>query len=190
MKTFETQGKATIEIFFNAPLPKHIKVYHNGELYFFRDMHIPQQRLKFNVCHSGKFSINEDCNEIHILPLVIHELNVTLPPPDRHLLKPFKIVLNPNLTTTPARNFTHKGIIEISPKFKKYPFCIRKFIIYHERGHFYYKNEEDADLWAANEFIKAGYNNSSAFYALKNVLNFDSKINKDRIKKLFKNLHR
>ena len=190
MRTFETTGKATIEIFLKEPIPKTTKVYHNGELYFFRTFHHPQQRFKFNVAHAGKFAVSNECDEIKVGELVIHQLEATLPPPDRNLLKPFKIVLNPKLTGTPARNFTHKGIIEISPKFKTYPFCTRKFILYHEKGHFFYKSEELADLWAAKEFVKDGYNNSSAFYALKNVLNFDSKINKDRLKHLFKNLHR
>lgn len=191
MKTFETSGKATIEIFFNLPLPKEIKVFHKGDLYFFRNFKYPQQRLKFNIAHAGKFAINSDCEEIKVLPIVIHHLKINLPAPDRNLSTTnFKIVFNPALVGTPARNFTKKGIVEISPKFKTYPFAIRQFILYHERGHFLYKDEEKADMWAAKQFIADGYNNSSAFYALKNVLNFESNANKQRLTNLFKNLHR
>ena len=190
MKTFETSGKATIEVFFNAPIPKEIKVFHNGDLYFLRNFKTPQQRIKFNIAHAGKFAINCNCEDLKVLPIVIHPLDVQLPTPDRNLVKPFKVVLNPTLVGTPARNFTKKGIIEVSPKFKTYPFCIRMFILYHERGHFLYRDEELADTWAAKNFIADGYNNSSAYYALRNVLNFDSQKNKDRLKHLFKNLHR
>ena len=90
---------------------------------------------------------------------------------------------------TPARNFTGKGLIEVGEKFYKYPYAVRVFILLHELGHFYYKDESLCDLFAAKNFINWGYNNSTAFYALSQVLNCDSDRNKERVTILFKNLN-
>ncbi len=188
---FTTKEKATVSIFFNAgQIPGILKVYDSkGRLYFFRDIN-GQQRLKFNIAKADNFTLNCDVDTVEVLPLSIHLLNVSLPAPDRNDYKKYSIVYNPELTGTPARNFFRKGLIEVGTQFKKQPYPIRVFILLHEIAHFYYSSEENCDIWAAQEFIKRGYNNSTAFYALKNVLQFKSERNKARLVNLFKNLHR
>lgn len=189
MQKFETKGKATIAIFFND-IPKILEVRTaNGMLYFFRETE-GQKRLKFNLAQAGIFTLNCIPDTFDILPISIHPLKINLPTPDRQEDKKFTIVFNPGLTDTPARNFFKKGLIEVGTNFVKQPYPIRVFILLHEIAHFKYSDESNCDLWAAQEFIKKGFNNSTAYYALKNVLNPGSVRNQQRIIKLFKNLHR
>jgi hypothetical protein len=190
-KTFTTTGKATIEVFFqDGKIPHRIEVKDSrGMLYFFRDLN-RQQRLKFNIAKADTFTLNVPVDTITVLPISIHLLNSPLPAPDRSEVKDFKVVYNPELKITPARNYYVKGRIETGDVYRKQPYPIRVFILLHEYGHFLYSDESNADIWAANEFIRRGYNNSSAYYALANVLNFNSQKNRDRLIKLFKNLHR
>lgn len=175
----------------NLDTCKGVEVFKDGLNlpYFFRNLDCKYSEIKFNVKHLGRYKINAG-QVAAIVPIEIQELNVTLPTPDRDRLKPFDIVYNPKLTASPARNFTNKGLIEYGTKFKTYPFPIRVFILLHEIGHFFYKNECDADLFAAVHFIRLGYNNSTALYALTRVLNFNSHANNDRVTKLFKHLNK
>lgn len=193
MKNFVTDGKKTISVFFeDRPKPGSIfKVFdENGRLYFYRKMS-GQDRIKFNICKAGSFTTNFKLHTCEVLPITIHPLNVKLPPPQRNEMKPFVIKRNPGLGEgTPARNFFYKGIIETGPKFYRQIEPIQRFIILHEIGHFLYKDEWLADLYAAVNFINEGFNNSTALYALTDVLNCNVERNKERIKKLFKILHR
>lgn len=191
MKQFTTKGKQTVSVFFeNRPAPGSVfKVYDSkGRLYFYRKLS-GQDRLKFNICKADIFSTNLDLHTCDILPLTIHPLNVTLPEPQRNEMKPYKIIYNQALKGTPARNFFHQGIIEVGDRFNSFTYPIQRFIILHEKGHFLYKDEWMADLYAAVNFINEGYNNSTALYALTDVLKTNPR-NADRIKKLFKHLHR
>lgn len=106
----------------------------------------------------------ENGKVIKTVPIEINKLQAHLPPPDRNRLKHYTIVFNPELTGSPARNFTGKGLIETGTKFKTYPAQLRLFILLHEMAHFWYKAESDCDLWAAIHFIGMGYNNSTALY--------------------------
>lgn len=189
MKSFTTKGRCTVSIFL-VEKPGILYVYDSaGKIYFFREIK-GQERLKFNILKADTFTINAECHTIEILPLSIHPLKVVLPTPDRQLMKPFKIVFNPSLTGTPARNFYNKGLVEVGQKYIDQPYPIRVFILLHEEGHFLYADEINADLYAAKKFVAWGFNNSSAFYALKNVLNMRSDANQKRLLNLFKNLHR
>ena len=191
MKQFTTTGKQTVSVFFkDRPNPGSVfNVYDSkGRLYFYRKLS-GQDRLKFNICKADTFTTNLNLHTCDILPLSIHPLDVVLPDPQRNEIKPYKIVYNPALKGTPARNFFHQGIIEVGARFNTFIYPIQRFIILHEKGHFYYKDEWMADLYAAVNFIKEGYNNSTALYALTDVLKTNPR-NADRIKKLFKHLHR
>lgn len=192
MNTFATDGKKTISVFFkDRPKPGFVfKVFDSaGKVYFYRKL-TGQDRLKFNICKADNFKTNIDLHTCEVLPITIHPLQVTLPTPQRDLMKPYKIVYSEALGMgTPARNFFHQGIIEVGPKYMQQIEPIRVFIILHEKGHFLYKDEWMADLYAAVNFINEGYNNSTALYALTDVLK-SSPRNADRIQKLFKHLHR
>lgn len=158
-------------------------------LYFFREINNRYDNIDFNLCHAGTYYCTHGEVE-KIVPIEIHSLKVSLPEKQRNRWGDFKIIYNPDFTNGPARNFTLKKIIETGPLYKEQPFPIRLFILLHECGHFYYKDEDFADLWAAKTFIDMGYNNSSALYALTKVLNFKSKKNEERIMKLFNSLNK
>ena len=189
MRKFSTSGKNTIEISFNK-LPKRIEVFKDGKLYFFRELNGGFKNIKFNVCHPGNYEINTDVESIKVLPLKIHPLKIKLPPKQRSFFKPFRFKKNNQLEGTPARHFYQIGLIELGKSFYKQAYPIRLFILCHEIGHFFYKDEILADLYAAKIFIDNGYNNSTALYALTKVLNSDSEQNYERVLELFKILKR
>ena len=157
--------------------------------YFFRVLNKKFDTLKFNICHAGTYHC-EVGTIVKITGIEITPLSVILPAPDRNRFKEFKIIYNPNLDGTPARNFTGRGIIETGNTFKNHTFAVRVFILLHEVGHFFYKDETLCDLFAAKVFIDLGYNNSTAFYALSQVLNCNSDRNKKRVLILFNNLNK
>lgn len=155
-----------------------------GDLYYFRDIADGQKEIKFNVQRAGTFTSNVDLFKVEINDLKINQLNTPLPKPQKErTAKQIKIVYNPNLTGTPARNFYKLGIIEVGDKFMQQPYPVKVFIICHEIGHFFYHDEELADLFAAKLYIKKGFNRSTALHALTDILNFESNVNKDRLKK-------
>jgi hypothetical protein len=96
---------------------------------------------------------------------------ISLPKTDRNFNKHlFKVVVNPDLDFTPARIFYEIGICEVSPAFLKMPIQFQEFILEHEKGHFFYSDELNADLCALNSFGQKGYNLSQAFFCLENIL--------------------
>lgn len=186
MNIFKIVQPSTVLFTFDEP-PQYVNVYLKNELYYFRNLGGKFYKIKFNVKHPGKYFIDVDCANIKVIPIEITPLNFELPEPDRQRLKPFQFIYNSELTGTPARNYTNTGIIEYSSYFKTLPFPLRLFILLHEIGHFYYKDEENADAYAAKVFIDNGYNESTAIYALTKVLHPTDK-NEKRILSLFKKI--
>ena len=191
VKTFKTRGKATIWVSFKSN-PQVFTVYNSsGKVDFFRILNGKYSTIKFNVLKADIYRVFDDLTDCIVKPLSIHPLCFTMPPHQREDIKPYKIVKNFSLgiNDTPARNFVAKGIIEVGQKFFTFPAAIQHFIILHEEGHFFYKDEELADLYAAKKYIAQGYNNSMAYYALTKVLH-PNNFNSERIDNLFKHLHR
>jgi len=189
MQTVKIIKPSTLEIDFNGK-PERINFYDTkGNLIAFRVLNGKYDGIRFNLPDVGNYLIDTDC-KIKICPIRIHLLKTILPPYQRNEMKPFEIVYNANLKGTPARNFVKRGIIETGINFDKHCKHIQKFILLHEIAHFYYINENFADLFAAKKFIADGYNNSTALYSLTTVLNSQSETNQERIKNLFSNLNR
>ena len=186
MTAFTTYNKSTIEVYFYGKIPNRFELYDsNGELYFWRNLTQKNDIIKVNLAKPDTFTTLQDVS-IKILPLEIIDIKVKLPPKEKdYFHKKFTFRYNPALKGTPARNFYKKGIIEYSPQFLNLPFPIRVFIMCHEIGHSYYHSEEKADLYACKLFLKLGYNGTTAIHSLTDVLNYDSKQNKQRIKRLF-----
>jgi hypothetical protein len=99
----------------------------------------------------------------------------------------FHVVYNPSLLYTPARVFYNAGRCEIGPNFETLPYQFKQFILEHEKGHFYYSKENDADTYALNRFMARGFNASQAFFALEMVLK-QTPENILRFKKIFNNI--
>lgn len=186
---FTTAGKRTVKITFEKS-PARIEIFNNGRLYFFRDLN-GQPEIKVNIAKAGKFYINIPVQSIEILPLKVYPINYPLPSIQKNFWREnIKYVFNPNLEGTPARCYFKRGIIEYGKNFLKQPFPIRVFILCHELGHFFYKDETAADVFGAQLFISQGYNNSTAYYALKNVLNLNAPLNRERVLNLFNHVKR
>jgi len=85
---------------------------------------------------------------------------LTLPPFEREIKRPKKIVVtwgdNPNKATIVLQ----AGKILIDNSFKNYPSFVPVYVIFHEIGHYRYKSELGADAFARVQMLKRGYNPS------------------------------
>lgn len=180
----------TIYIKFNGVLPRKFELRgKKGEIYFERYLDGKTPRIKFNIPNKGVYTTTNNIEIVKRVDIEIPKFDFSLPPFERDRIKDFVIIDNPNLHNTPARVFTHEGIIEKGSQFYKYTQPMKVFFLLHEVGHFYYKTEEYCDLFALANFLLMGYNMSTAMYALTNVLK-RNKQNRERVlfiyKKMFK----
>lgn len=175
---------ATYYIRFTHEMPKLFLLNKsNGDGYYFRYLDGRTPRIKFNVPDKGEYESNVPFEVVQEVPIEIPTNLPTLPPGERDRYKGIEIRENETINT-PARIFTETGIIEICDKFKKYIEPVQKFLLFHEKGHFFYKSEDKCDLFALVNFLRAGYNQSTAFYSLKNILK-RTPANIERTKKIF-----
>ncbi len=178
----------TIYIKFIGNLPKKFELRNEkGELYFERYLDGKTPRIKFNIPTEGIYKTANNIEIVKRNDIEIPNLYFTLPKYERNRIKDFTIIDNPNLHNTPARIFTHEGIIEKGSQFYKYTQPMKVFFLLHEVGHFYYKTEEYCDLFALVHFLQMGYNMSTAMYALTNVLR-RNKQNRDRVLFIYKQM--
>lgn len=164
-------------------LPKYFRVNDNeGKLYFERFLNGKVPRIKFNVPYPVgiNYNIVTPCDIVKIVSIELPDINIDLPPFERNRAKDVKIIDNPQLNGTPARIFTYDGVIELGRKFYTFPKPMRVFFLWHEVAHLYYKTEQYCDLFALVQFLKMGYNMSTAMYCLTNVL----KRNKENFKRI------
>lgn len=185
---FKTDNKITIRIMFGAN-PNAIRIIRNGKVYFIRHLGGKYSEVKVNITHPGNYTVQAFKGTITALKKGALEIAPfpDVPPKERDLEKPYRIVTNKSLTGTPARIFPHSGIIEVSTSWHKMIAPIRLFILLHEVGHFFYKTEWKCDQFAAHHFLKMGYNPSTAFYAISKILH-KSPGNDTRVLTLLKNL--
>lgn len=164
---------STVYIKFTGTLPAIFVLtddYDNVEYFRYLDGHTP--RIKFNVPESGNYLGNTDFEIVKIVPIEIPGILPTLPPAerDRWTANPV-IIYDENWTESPASNFTFDGVIMHGPAYAAMIKPIRIFIDLHEKGHYFYCTEEYCDLYALVNFLRMGYNRSTAYYALSKVLN-------------------
>ena len=178
----------TVFIAFAEPLPRAFKLYNKkGELYFERYLNGNTPRIKFNIVHADDYYSNVPFSVVKITDIVKPEIDIDLPPYERDRIKDFTITDNFSIGDTPARIFTHNGVIERGKKFYTFPKPMRVFFLLHEIGHFFYKTEEYCDLFALVHFVRMGYNPSTAVLCMTRGLK-RSKQNVERVKNLFNQL--
>lgn len=181
---------STLYIKFTGSVPK-IFIFGNpdGTIHFFRYITSSVPRIKFNVPIPGEYDGNVPFDVVKIVPIEIPFLALpVLPPADRARWCPDpQIVFNGSLDTI-ARNFTDQGIIEVGPRFQQLIPPMKVFIIQHEKGHFLYSDEFNADLFALVNFVRMGYNVSTAYYTLEKYLS-KSPQQVQRLRKLFENIN-
>jgi hypothetical protein len=159
-----------LQVFFSNGLPYHVEATSNQN-----------KNVKFPV--PGVYYSPNRINSIN--PGIKYPKIIKMPEQDRYFNKfNFHIVEVPELKNTPARIFYETGRCEVSPSFLKMPFQFQKFIIEHEKGHFYYSDELNADIYALNSFMQQGFNYSQAYFALENLLT-KNQLNLQRIKTIY-----
>ena len=143
----------------------------NGIVEYFRHMDGKTPRMKFNLVQPDAYTTSVPVEILKIVRAEIPQLP-ELPPAerDRHTGEEPEIIYDPNWTVSPASIFTDDNIIVHGPQWKEQIPPIRLFIDLHEMGHCFYMEEYKCDLYAFVNFLRMGYNRSTAFYALSKVL--------------------
>lgn len=161
----------------------------NGVSEYFRHLDGKTPRIKFNLPVSDQYTCNVPFDIVKIVSVEIPPLP-SLPKANRDRLKGEPtIIYDENWNESTASNFTNDGIIVHGPNWKKLIPPIRLFIDLHEIGHFFYQEEENCDLYAFVNFMRLGYNRSTAYYALTSVLGRNPEALK-RIKTIFQTIQK
>ena len=113
----------------------------------------------------------------------------TLPKPEKENFFPrsvkIKIQQNPNK----ASIWINSDSIKVDPEIFKRTLPEIVFILFHEAGHYLYKDESKCDQYAVREMLKRGYNPSQCYFAIHNALGqYESSLERKKCihKKLFK----
>jgi hypothetical protein len=180
----------TFYIQFGELMPKTFKLFNSQkQCYYFRFLDGKTKRIRFNIPDADVYKANVPFEIVKKVPIELPVSYPELPPAQRDRMKDVEIIFNPSLNGTPARIFSQTGKIEISKKFLSYPPPIRLFLLLHEQGHLIYRDEIYCDLWAMINFLRLGYNQSTAFYSLSNVLSTSAE-NVSRLREMFKNIQK
>lgn len=187
--SIHVMGACTIYIKFPPGIfPRYVEFRNGaGEIEYFRQLFGKLNRIKLNLVKGGDYYCNQPFDLVKKVAIEIPENFPKLPLSERNRWKPVKYVDNPNLKGTPARIFTDTGIIEHSPAYHSYPKCVQVFIDLHEQGHLFYRTEEYCDLWALINYLRLGYNRSTAYWTLCNILK-KTPANVQRIEQLVFNI--
>lgn len=175
--------QATYYIQFTEVMPKLFLLNKcNGEGYYFRYLDGKTPRIKFNIPDLGCYEGNVPFEVVKIVGIEIPDNLPVLPPAERSRIKEVTVVDNADIAS-PARIFTGSGKIEVNENFRNYIEPIQKFLLWHEKGHLFYTSEDKCDLFALVNFFRAGYNQSTAYFTLRNILRRTPE-NIDRTKKI------
>lgn len=129
----------------------------------------------FNLPKGNYFIVDGDIEEIETF-----DFSFALPPKERDEKIPrLKVKFKP--TKYKAHIFRHRGEIVIDPEFLKYPDYVQSFLKWHEVGHYNYKSEKGADLYAALKMLNLGYNPSQIYAAIETIFKDKPEIMRERI---------
>lgn len=156
-----------------------------GRLYYYRYLPDNTHEIKINIPDVGLYYFDNDCQiDERSLQIIDSIYDVKLPKQERHREKDVTIKHDPNQTNSPAIIYTDLGLIVTGTKFLELSIPMRIFVLLHEKGHFKYATEQYCDLYAFKEFVKMGYNPSTAIYCLVDVLK-QSPLKNERVQSLF-----
>lgn len=186
----------TVYIRFTQSVPKTFILYKEqydrpGEsnVYYFRKLAFTP-RIKMNIPDAGVYYSNTPFEVIKTVPIETPEMYPVLPPAERNRLKPITYKISDEIEgVTPARIFTDTGLIEVAPSFFKLPITVRLFLLLHEQSHFFYVTEQYCDMMAMVNFLRQGYNQSTAYYSLEDFLS-RTKQNVERLKFMFNQIQK
>lgn len=190
LQNLSVKNPCTVYVQFKGTLPNLFTIVdEEGDYYFFRHLNGKTPRIKFNIPDPGNYTFSHPVNIVKITGIEIPDNLPTLPPAERSRYKGDpEIIINPELDDM-ARNYTNDNVIVFGKRWLALPKPIQLFIYLHEKWHFFYMTEEYCDLGALVDFLRMGYNRSTAFYALDHFLTKNS-LNRHRIKQLFNNIQK
>lgn len=113
-----------------------------------------------------------------------------LPAIERKSGAPYKVKYTMGNVKVKAKIYRSLGTIYIDKSYLNYPQYVGKFLLEHEKAHYFYETEKFCDLWAANKMLKLGYNPSQLFDAIDLILgskNVD--LAKERVNFIYENLN-
>lgn len=185
---------STVYVRFTGPMPRVFEVdsVSDNDRYYWRFLDGKTPRIKFNIPDPGEYTFNVPTEILKVVPIEIPDSFPTLPPADRDRWQPVKEVYTPDMdkhTKTPIRIYSKSGIIEYGNRFLNFIRPIQIFLKEHEKGHMFYSKEEDCDMYALINFLRMGYNQSTAYGALLHVLSRNP-ANINRLKELFNNIQK
>lgn len=181
---------STLYIRFLSVMPRLFTLFdESGKTYFFRYLDGRTPRIKVNIPDSGTYEGSYPFEVYKTEPIELPDSWPVLPPAQRDRWKPVTIVSDPNLKGTPAQIYTDTGLIKTSPVFDTYPLPVQKFLIEHEKGHFFYLDESSCDLYALVNYLRMGYNASMAYATLSRILSRGG-ANIQRIKNIFNGIQK
>lgn len=159
-----------------------------GNVFYFRHIAYPVPRIKFNLNLHDVYFTDTPIDVYAIVPIEIPYFarNPRLPAPQRDRIKDVYYRYNPNLGTV-ARITTETGLIEHGPRYKSLIKPMQVFIDEHEKAHMFYLDEDLCDALALVNFIRMGYNISTAYYTLSKVL-MKSPQQMERVKEMYRNI--
>jgi hypothetical protein len=149
------------------PYKELIRVKNDIDTIYLRNCQVGEC-VKINLPYKGKIII-EGANLVKKCKLTTYQVH-QLPTFQRFgKLKKFTIIRD-NANPSPAIVYRKKAIIICNDKFFSYPTEWQNFILLHEYGHIFYKDETGADTYALNQMALQGKNLSQAYYCLLNTL--------------------
>lgn len=156
-------------------------VFSDGELFYFHKGAKDGGKFYFNLPKGNYFSEKP----VYFLPRPINSYLPKLPKRQVFRKKPKKVelIITPNKNKCSIDLNKHK--IYLDPEMKKKGRAVLTFILFHEIGHYFYKDENLCDLYAAREMIKRGFNPSQCGLSINSSL---SDMSFERKKCLIKNL--
>ena len=149
------------------PYKELIRVKNDTDTIYLRQTQI-NECIKINLPYKGKLTI-EGATRVKKCKLTTYKVHQMPSEERKGILKKFKIIRD-NANPSPAIVYRKKSIIICNDKFFSYPTEWQNFILLHEYGHIFYKDEIKSDTYALNQMALQGKNLSQAYYCLLNTL--------------------
>lgn len=189
MQRLVIDNPSTVYVKFSEYCPKLFVVRDDtGDVFYFRYISSPVPRIKFQMPIYGVYFSDIPIEVDKIVPIEIPDFarKPNLPPPQRDRIKDVYYKYNPSLSTVASIN-TETGQIQHGPRYKSLIRPMQVFIDEHEKAHMFYLSEDLCDMLALVNFIRMGYNVSTAYYTLSKVLR-KSPEQMDRVKSMYREI--
>jgi hypothetical protein len=166
MKPIEAENYFSVDKKIGFKAASKVCIYKDGRIFY--GMQKPGEDILFNLPpgnYSTEWKIEPLSRPVKVdFPTRRKRERFNLTPPKRVNVRYGD---NPNKATIKLES----GQILIDNSFKNAPELVKKFIMYHEIGHYFYKTEEYCDEYAQERLLDDGYNLSQVHNATAKSLN-------------------